>query len=190
MRYFDRVYTYLRVALNDAHDAEDATQQVFTKVFEALPRYQRTRAPFRGWLFIIVRNHAISTLNKRSRFRPMENEEIDRYVEPIEDDRGGLPALEWITDREVLMFVERLPLPQRQVLMLRYMLDLTQREVATVLGRTPEDVRALQSRALRYMRDRMTALGRTPSRRRGPMVNCPRKATVLRARRFALRGGL
>jgi RNA polymerase sigma-70 factor (ECF subfamily) len=191
MRYFDRVYAYLRVALNDGHDAEDATQQVFTKVFEALPRYERTRAPFRGWMFVIVRNHAISAIQKRSRTQPLPIHEIERRMAAsVEDGDGELPVLDWITDREVLMFVERLPLAQRQVLMLRYMLDLTHTEVAIVLNRSEDDVRMLQSRALRYMRERLAALGRTPSRQRGRLVRCPRKSTVLRARRFALYGGL
>lgn len=38
MRYLDRVYGYLLVVLNNRDEAEDATQQVFTKALEALPR--------------------------------------------------------------------------------------------------------------------------------------------------------
>jgi RNA polymerase sigma-70 factor (ECF subfamily) len=188
MRYFDRVYSYLRLALDDEHAAEDTTQQVFMKVMEALPRYERRTQPFRAWLFTIVRNHAIRYLEKRGRMEVVDPVELterreDRTeLEPPE----ALGALGWISDREILMLIERLPVAQRQVLMLRYMMDLTTTDIAAVLGRSNEDVRALQSRALRFLQKRLTALGRTPPRRE-PTIGMTRRRTgapVLRARRF------
>jgi DNA-directed RNA polymerase specialized sigma24 family protein len=98
-------------------------------------------------------------------------------------------VLDWISDRELVLFVDRLPLAQRQVLLLRYMLDLTHAQIAEVLDRTPDDVRALHSRALRFLRTRLAALGRdarhgTRSRAMRPV----REARVLRHRRFVLLG--
>ena len=188
MRYFDRVYSYLRLALDDEHAAEDTTQQVFLKVMEALPRYERRTQPFRAWLFTIVRNHAIRYLEKRGRMEVVDPVELTERRE----DRGepeppeALGTLGWISDREILMLIERLPVAQRQVLMLRYMMDLTTTDIAAVLGRSNEDVRALQSRALRFLQQRLTALGRTPPRRE-PTIGMTRRragAPVLRARRF------
>jgi RNA polymerase sigma-70 factor (ECF subfamily) len=188
MRYFDRVYSYLRLALDDEHAAEDATQQVFLKVMEALPRYERRTQPFRAWLFTIVRNHAIRYLEKRGRVDVVDPVELtDRREDPSEPEPPeALGTLGWITDREILMLIERLPVAQRQVLMLRYMMDLTTTDIGAVLGRTTEDVRALQSRALRFLQQRLTALGRTPHGRQ-PTIGMTRRRAggpVLRARRF------
>jgi DNA-directed RNA polymerase specialized sigma24 family protein len=85
------------------------------------------------------------------------------------------------------MFVERLPLPQRQVLLLRYMLDLPHEATAKALGLSPENVRILHHRALRFLEERLTAIGRAPgevprNRSRGTLKQAP----VLRTRRFAL----
>ena len=188
MRYFDRVYSYLRMALDDEHAAEDTTQHVFMKVMEALPRYERRTQPFRAWLFTIVRNEAIRYLSKRGRVEltdPVElvgRREDAATTEPAE----ALGALAWISDREILMLIERLPIAQRQVLMLRYMMDLTAADIAAVLGRSSEDVRTLQSRALRFLEQRLTALGRAPQRRQ-PTIQMTRRragAPVLRARRY------
>jgi hypothetical protein len=55
-----------------------------------------------------------------------------------------------------------------------------------MLGRSPEDVRNLQARALAFLRVRLTALGRGPQRARGALVRRPKQAPVLRMRRFAL----
>jgi RNA polymerase sigma-70 factor (ECF subfamily) len=187
MRYFDRIYSYLRVALTSPADAEDACQQVFTEIFEALPRYERRKQPFRAWLFVIARNSAIDHLRKHGRIELADADEINRRRDRGAEDDGRLQALDWISDRELLLFIERLPLQQRQVLVLRYMLDLKVNEVAEIMGTTPNHVSVLQHRALGFLRERLAALGRTARdecapryRRRVP------QAQVLRTRRFVL----
>lgn len=186
-RYFDRVYSYMRLVLNDPHEAEDATQQVFLNAFEALPRYERRRQPFRAWLFVIARNQGLNRL--RTSRRPvtlMDPTDISRH-EDVRSSDDVLTALGWLSDRDLLLLVERLPLAQRQALALRYMLDLSASQIAEILDRSPDDVRMLQHRALAFLRQRLAALGRpapqrTPGRARGRL----REATVLRARRFAI----
>jgi RNA polymerase sigma-70 factor (ECF subfamily) len=188
LRYFDRVYGYLRVALRDAHEAEDVAQQVFVKVLEGLPGYERRKQPFRAWLFVLVRNTVINELRQRHRLDVVEPQALDRQRELAEEPSKDEPgALNWITDRELLLFVERLPIAQRQVLVLRFMLDLPSSEIGEIVGRKPEDVRKLQERGLRFLQERLTAIGRgpagtrpTPWRRRMTVMG------VLRERRFAL----
>jgi RNA polymerase sigma-70 factor (ECF subfamily) len=166
MRYYDRVYSYLRVLLKNAHEAEDGTQQVFTKVFEALPKYElRDDKPLRAWLFTVVRNHALGELRKWGRVELADQEEIDRMLARGVPDEPDPPVLGWIGDRDLLLFVERLPLPQRQVLTLRYMMDMSNSEVGEVLDRSPSEIRVLHYRAVSFLRDRLTAVGRTPRRR-------------------------
>jgi RNA polymerase sigma-70 factor (ECF subfamily) len=188
MRYFDRVYGYLRVAVRDRHEAEDLTQQVFVNALEALPRYERRGTiPFRIWLFTIVRRSAIDAIAARQRMEPTEPEQLTRALES-EPAEPELRALSWLTDRELVMLVERLPLAQRQVLMLRYMLDLPHAEIARILDRSPDDVRILAHRALRFLEKRLRTLGHTPTIARLERARaCPKQAWVLRHRRFALR---
>lgn len=188
-RYFDRVYGYLRTFLRQGGDAEDAAQQVFLQVFEALPRFELRQRPFRSWLFTIARNHALKRLAVRTRLEPVDPIELGRHRDSAAEPDPELPVLGWLSDRELLLFVERLPLAQRQVLLLRYMHDMSFAEIATVIGRTPEDARGLHHRALLFLRERLTALGRAPAEngpRRGRLVRCHKQAPVLRMRRFAL----
>jgi RNA polymerase sigma-70 factor (ECF subfamily) len=189
MRYFDRVYAYLHLVLRDPHEAEDATQQVFLQAMEALPGYEYRGQPFRAWLFLIARNHALKQLSRLGRVDVTDPFDLSRQLEHDGFERGEPPALEWISDRELLLFIERLPLAQRQVLALRFMLDLTHAQTAQLLGRTPNEVRKLQQRAMRFLRDRLAAVGRQPARR-GERPGCrraPKQVFVLRERRFALR---
>ena len=188
MRFFDSVYSYLLVAFENPHEAEDATQQVFLKLLEALPRYEFRGPPFRAWLFVVVRNMALDTHAKFARLDVVEPSEVSRRLDETPQREPDLDVLAWLTDRELLLFVERLPAAQRQVLVLRYMLGLDSREIAEVLDRSAADVRMLQSRALRFLKERLTRIGHAsvpkvpPARVRG----CVTPANVLRARRFAL----
>jgi RNA polymerase sigma-70 factor (ECF subfamily) len=190
MRYFDRVYSYLRMVIGDVHEAEDLTQTVFVKIMEALPRYERRRQPFRAWLFVVVRNEAVSHLRARGRARvdledPSELARL-RIADPAPEPSLG--ALDWISDDELMLFVERLPAVQRQVLLMRHMLDLNNVEIAAILGRTPNGVAVLHRRALAFLRERLTAIGREPKQRTTPrMRRWGRQAPVLRNRRWALR---
>jgi RNA polymerase sigma factor (sigma-70 family) len=125
-------------------------------------------------------------LRRHNRVEVTDPREIER-----EQIRNGspaeLPVLNWISDADLLLFVERLPLPQRQVLVMRHLLDLTMNEVAEILDTTPEAARALHYRAMKTLEQRLAAVGRTSRKRgRAPMLAGIRQAPVLRHRRFAL----
>src|SRR5207247_785202 len=103
-------------------------------------------------------NHAM----KHRRVDIEDPGEIDRRREVECDTELPPEALEWLTDQDLMVLVSRLPLAQRQVILLRYMMDLSCPEIAEVLGRTPDAVRQLQQRALNFLRVRLSALGRGP----------------------------
>jgi RNA polymerase sigma-70 factor (ECF subfamily) len=186
-RAFSDVLGYFRVVLGDDSDAEDASQQVFLSALAAIDRFQLRRGtPFRAWLFRIARHEALGQLNRRRRQTVTEDDVLDRQRELlgcVADDR----AADWVSDPELLAFIERLSLPQRQVLALRYMLGMRTPEIAAVLDKTEQAVRHLESRALRFLQQRLTAVGRGPSRQaRAAMVMRERLFPVLRERRMAL----
>lgn len=187
LRYFQRVYGYFSVVLRNAHEAEEATQQVFTAVLESLPRYERRAQPFRAWLFTIARRAGLDRLEKSQRLDIVDPAQIAQQIEAEDQTPEDLTALDWLTDRELVLLMDRLPLAQRQVLTLRYMLDLPYGDVATILDRSLDDVRMLHHRARRFLEKRLVALGRGPAvMRRDRARGLGRQATVMRARRWAL----
>jgi RNA polymerase sigma-70 factor (ECF subfamily) len=191
MRFFDGVYGYLRMSLRDRDEAEDLTQQVFLKALDHLDTYEvAPHRSFRPWLFRIARNQLIDHVR---RHRPTLLEDpaqvSDRRAESSPADLHTMEStLAWMSDSEVALFIERLPLPQRQVITLRYLIGLSLEEIADVLGRSPGSVRQLDLRARQYLQERLTALGRKPMvARRRAMRGLWRQMHVLRSRRFALR---
>lgn len=193
-RYFDSVYTYLRAALKEHHEAEDRTQQVFTKVLEALRKYTVEEGiPFRAWLFRIARNEAISHLRKLGHVDVEAPETIERRREaaaPPDEPQLGL-ELDWLSNEDLIFLVERLPPLQRQVLTLRYRLGLSNKEIATIIGRSQAAVGQLHYRATQFLAERLEAVGRrrgSDSTRRTPMLIRLRRMPVLGARRQSLGG--
>jgi RNA polymerase sigma-70 factor (ECF subfamily) len=182
------VYAYARVALRDTHEAEDVTQLVFMRVLQAIGGYEvRPGKPFRAWLFRIARNAVLDTLRTRQRLEVEDPAQLDIRRDAEAAEKASA-TLSWLSESDVAFLVERLPEAQREVLVLRYMLDLSTDQTAAVMDRSTKAVRQLQSRALRTLEQRLTALGRrSRTTRRAPMLVRLRPHPVLAARRFVLR---
>ena len=187
LRYFDRLYTYLHVALRDSHEAEDIAQEAFVSIMRALPEYEvRPSQPFRVLLFHIARNRSIDHLRKHGLVDIEAPEELDRLRSALSEDPRG--AFDSISDGELAAYIRRLPPNQRQVLMLRYVLDFSTEEIGQVIGSTPQAVRNLQHRAICFLR---RCLGRSDGElaggRRMASVVVLRPAPVITGRQEALR---
>ncbi|MGH2956879.1 MAG: RNA polymerase sigma factor [Solirubrobacterales bacterium] len=151
--YSAPIFAYLRVALHDRGDAEDATQDVFVKVLEALPEYEVRSVPFRVWLFRVARNHAINLNAKRRRSRPEDPDVLARRADLDQVRRRPEEELEDPASEVVITMMARLPPAQRQALVLHHVLGLSVSEVSSVLERSPNAVRLLERRAIARLRD-------------------------------------
>src|SRR5579884_46414 len=65
LRYAGNVYGYARSIVRNDHDAEDVTQQVFTRMLTAIKNYEQRSVPFSAWLLRITHNTAIDYLRRR-----------------------------------------------------------------------------------------------------------------------------
>jgi RNA polymerase sigma-70 factor, ECF subfamily len=152
LRYFDGIYGYLRTALRDPHEAEDATQDVFMQALRALPRYELRGQPPRRWLFRIARNQAIDRVRRR-RTTPEDPTILESRLDADPDD-----AFENVlSDAALIAHIERLPEAQREVLFLRYAAGFEATEIAAMTKRSPAAVRQLQHRAIAELRRRLPA---------------------------------
>ena len=142
LRYADNVYGYVCSIVRDEHEAEDVTQQVFAKLLGSLPRYQPRSVPFSAWVLRVAHNAAIDHMRSR---RPVPVEEV-RAPEAA-DDGSARESF-----RDLRIALDALPREQREVIMLRFLVGLSPREIAERMGRSEDAVNGLQHRGRHRLR--------------------------------------
>lgn len=153
--YLPRLFRYCRGRVGDPSDAEDLCEDVFLKVFQALPRFEwrdlpgEGRSPFAAWLFRIARNHIVSH-HRRSAARPPQTE---LQLDMADERRGPQELAETRMEiEEVFAAVRRLPDAQREVIVLRFAAGLSVGETASVLEKKENNVKVLQHKGIRRLR--------------------------------------
>jgi RNA polymerase sigma-70 factor (ECF subfamily) len=134
VRHGARLHRYLRVELRNESDAHDAMQDALTAAWRGLPGLRRADR-FWPWLAGIASNKAADV---HRRTRPDAGD-----VEASREDDGLL-----LETREALA---ALPAQFRQVLLLRYLLGLSEEEAAVALGVRVGTVKSRCSRARRAL---------------------------------------
>jgi RNA polymerase sigma-70 factor, ECF subfamily len=148
LSYADNVYGYVCSIVRDEYEAEDVTQHIFAKLTTALRHYEPRLVPFSAWILRVAHNAAIDHVRAR---RPVPIAEV--APPDAEHDETGR---ERFADLRVAL--DSLPREQRDVLMLRFLVGLSPREVAERLGRSEDAVHGLQHRGRRRLRSEMLAL--------------------------------
>jgi RNA polymerase sigma-70 factor (ECF subfamily) len=147
-------YTYGRVG--NAEVAEDLTAQVFLKALEGLSSYRPTGAPFRAWLYRIAHARTVDYYRQKQRRQEVMLVETLVAREPSPDE-VTIARSEW---GMVVELLAELTDDQRDVILLRFIEEMSLAEVAEALDKSVGAVKALQHRALaalaRLRRERMT----------------------------------
>lgn len=146
--YIQYRYLMLHVAnkiLQNHHDAEDAVHEAFIAIIKNIKKFSDVESPkTRSLIVLIVERKAIDILRKKHKENLAEiNEDIIGIEVPAPGDLG-------IAD-----VIVRLAANHREVLLMRYDIGLTNREIAILLGITESGVRKLLGRAKRELRSEL-----------------------------------
>ena len=116
-KYHRRLLAFIFRLVRDRHLAEDIGQEVFLKVYQALPRFDTGRGtPFAAWLYIVARNEALSALRqaRSSDCRPVE--EFLHLAAP--DDGAETTLIRQEEEQALAATLGDLPEPFRSTLLL------------------------------------------------------------------------
>ena len=144
----DAVYRYILYRVREPADAEDLCSEVFTRAFANIHRYRWQGKSFLAWLYTIARN---AVTDRRRRDRPTVDLD-DAYGVAEEGPTAHDRAVRGEQVDALRGAVKHLTTEQQEVLVLRFIENMSSRQVAQVLGKNEGAIRALQFRALGRLR--------------------------------------
>jgi RNA polymerase sigma-70 factor (ECF subfamily) len=134
--------------------ADDVAQEVCLATLSALPRYRDEGRPFEAFVFGIAA-HKIADAQRCAVRAPVPTSEL-----PDSPDTGPGPEDQAVSSSEAALvrtLLDRLPSPQRELLILRVAVGLSAEQTGRVLGMSSGAVRVAQHRALARLRALATA---------------------------------
>jgi len=158
-RHIRSIYNLAYRSTGDGMEAENIAQETFARAYAALPRWQ-PGTPFKPWLLTIALNLCRNWARKAGREQPIAqprptsddegDDPLDSVPDPGPDPLEALLAAE--TSEALERAVQALPLPYRQVIILRYVEGLSYEELAQTLGLPLNTVRTHLLRAKERLR--------------------------------------
>ncbi|PYS56332.1 MAG: hypothetical protein DMG13_00065 [Acidobacteria bacterium] len=143
---FERVYAFVVHRVQDRHEAEDLTSEVFEHALANLSRFEWRGVPFAVWLYRIAANAIADRWRQASRQMP----------DPPTDDDLDQSNWQEIERRATLFqLVNSLPEDQRSVIVKRFVEQKSIRDIAQELRMSEGAIKQLQFRAIESLRARV-----------------------------------
>ena len=130
-KYSEQLYWHVRTLVGSHEDADDILQEVFVKVWKALPGF-RGESSINTWLWRIATNEALSFLRKQKVRAALSFSSLDAEAERVLDSDPWFDGDE--AQRKLAVAVAKLPDKQRAVFCMRYFEELPYEEISSITG--------------------------------------------------------
>lgn len=154
-QHVDRIYNYIYYKTGNHADAEDLTARVFFRAWEHIGRFQDQGVPFSAWLYRIAHNLVANWHRDNSRRKLISLDDLTNWHVPQD---GPERLTELTEDHSALLeAVRQLPAERQDLLILKYVEQLSNAEIGVVLGRSDGAVKSLYHRTLLALRSELDA---------------------------------
>ncbi len=128
--YGERLYWHVRHFVGSHEDTNDLVQEIFIKIWAALPSFRGDSRLF-TWIYRIATNETLNWLNKQKVRALLKFESIDKGMDRIDEDPyfNGDAA-----QSNLLKAISKLPKKQRTVFSMRYFDELSYEDISEILG--------------------------------------------------------
>ena len=156
-RYHGKIYGLTYNMTSNREDAEDLTQEVFVKAYQALPRF-KGKSSFYTWLYRIAVNKTINYRKKRNRKRALSLDQFDQEIKTDEvyhdlTSKGSPLRNVSLTELQKKMneALQTLSEKHRTVVVMHDMQGIPHEEIAKVVGASVGTIRSRLFYARRQM---------------------------------------
>ncbi len=154
-RYVARIYNYVFYRTGSAVDAEDLTSKVFYRAFGHIHSYRNTGIPFSAWLYRIAHNLVANWYRDNSRRREVP---LDDHPQIPRSEHPESSLMELQEKERLLRAIRTLPDDRQQLLILKFVDDLSNAEIAVIMRRSEGAIKSLYHRTLLALRDALEKL--------------------------------
>jgi RNA polymerase sigma-70 factor, ECF subfamily len=150
-RYVEKIYKYIHYRTGNHQDAEDLTSAVFHRAMAHIENYTERGVPFQAWLYRIAHNLVANWHRDRGRRKIIA---LDDFIGGgLQFDAPDAAAEDKEERRMLLNAITRLPEDRQQLLLLKFVSDLSNAEVGIILDRTEGAIKSLYHRTLLALRE-------------------------------------
>ena len=161
VRHFEgMVYSFALQSLRRREDAEDATQEVFLKLWRTLGTW-RDEASVKTYIMRIARNTVIDMIRRRNSHPTdsltiEDDDDDDRQRDIADTDTTSDPVADYARREQieaVRRAIDELPPDHREIIILRDINGLSYAEIAEATGFYPGTVKSRLSRAREKLKE-------------------------------------
>ncbi len=150
-RYVSPIYRFILLRVGDRASAEDLTQEVFTKAWRNIRTYKkRKHVPFTSWLYRIASNAVIDHYRTERNHADVESEAV---IESVVSDFSPEFVDTNLELEAVYQALRKLSDVEQQVIVMRFVEELSVKETALALGKKEGAVRVMQHRGLKKLQE-------------------------------------
>ena len=149
--YTERIFNYVYYRTGNVHDAEDLTARVFQRAMNHIRNYTDRGVPFSAWLYRIAHNLVANWHRDRSRKQEIPLEDVP--ILPAKTDHPETTLVRTEQQDTLLRLIRRLPPERQNLLILKFVENLSNAEIGQIMGRSEGAVKSLYHRTLLSLRD-------------------------------------
>lgn len=154
--FIDPIYRYVYYRVNSS-DAEDLVETVFLKVWENIRQYRPKKKSFSAWVFRIAHNLVVDYYRaaKDRNFGELDIHipDQDRLHNPVKNVQNTLD------NQNLKKAISKLKKPYRDLVIYKFINELSNKEIADILGKSEGSLRILQFRALKALKKELADMG-------------------------------
>jgi RNA polymerase sigma factor (sigma-70 family) len=152
--FFPRVFAYVYGRVRNVHESEDLVSEVFERAFLKMGSLRSDEA-FSTWLFTIARNIVTSHARKRGRESAVDPDVLRSVVATDLSVENEIVVREEVA--AVLDRLRQFPQREQDIVSLKFDAELSNRQIAKIVGLSEANVRVILFRTLRKLREMMKA---------------------------------